>query len=507
MHTLAPSQQAVCDSLQAAWSHHHLFHLWSYTGCGRSTILTELHRRLGGIRLSVDEFVSAQVGRDPTAIEDSIYCVIRDALRSADHVFVDDWHLLADIMSPCGNYPRAGYLEAVGAALAALAASSGKRLLIASDGSLPQSMTARCFPHGLGEFRVEDYRHLCQTYGGDATKSLDYEQLYRFAPRLNAYQLHEACDHFVREGTWSTDAFVDYLRERQLVSNVRLAEVAPVRFEDLVGVDDVIQGLLKHIVMPLENDTLAQQFDLKPKRGVLLLGPPGTGKTTIGKALAHRLRGKFFLIDGTVISGTSHFYHEINSIFHAARDNAPSVIFIDDSDVIFENQQEHGLYRYLLTMLDGLEGQSNGRVCVMLTAMELQHIPPALMRSGRVELWLETRYPSTTARAELLQRLTSSLPAELAGFDLDAAALATEGCSGADLKRLVNDAKTLCAWDKLHSTALQSFSDYLLQAVNAFREKRAEYHAAEDRGRKQRINRPAWFDVTTGNGDPINIEH
>ncbi|MBI1347783.1 AAA family ATPase [bacterium] len=498
MPTLSPSQQTVCDSLQAVWSYHNLFQLWSYSGLGRTTMVAELHHRLGGIRLGIQDFVSAQIGRDPTAIEDTIYCVVRDALQAADHVFVDDWHLLADSMSPCGHYPRAGYLEAVGAAIAALATASRKRLLIASESGLPQSMNSQCFPQGIGEFDVDDYRHLCHAYGGDATGTLDFEQLYRFAPRLNAYQLREVCDHFVRTDVWSTDSFIDYLRERQLVSNVRLAEVAPVRFEDLIGVDDVIEGLLKHIVMPLENDTLAQQFDLKPKRGVLLLGPPGTGKTTIGKALAHRLRGKFFLIDGTVISGTDRFYHQIHSIFQLARDNAPSVIFIDDSDVIFENQQEHGLYRYLLTMLDGLEGQSNGRVCVMLTAMELQHIPPALMRSGRVELWLETRYPSTAARVELLQRLTASLPAEIAGFDLDSAALATDGCSGADLKRLVNDAKTLCAWDKFQGHEIQPFSAYLLQAVSSFHEKRAEYHAAENRGRKQRANRPAWFDVATG---------
>jgi transitional endoplasmic reticulum ATPase len=88
----------------------------------------------------------------------------------------------------------------------------------------------------------------------------------------------------------------------------------------------------------------------------------------------------------------------------------------------------------------------------------------------------------------------------VANLDLDAAAAATEGWSGADLKRLVNDAKTLYAWDRSQDGQLQPFTAYLLDAVASFREKRAEYHAAEDRGRKQRADRPVWFDVPTGNG-------
>ena len=66
-----------------------------------------------------------------------------------------------------------------------------------------------------------------------------------------------------------------------------------------------------------------------------MFGPPGTGKTTIGRALAHRLKGKFFLIDGTIIAGTQDFYEKIHKVFRAAEENAPSIIFIDDADVIF----------------------------------------------------------------------------------------------------------------------------------------------------------------------------
>ena len=72
-------------------------------------------------------------------------------------------------------------------------------------------------------------------------------------------------------------------------------------------------------------------------------------------------------------------------MFEAAKQNAPSVIFIDDADVIFE-AGNHGLARYLLTMMDGLESASCERVCVMMTAMDTTGLPAALLRSELVEL-------------------------------------------------------------------------------------------------------------------------
>jgi transitional endoplasmic reticulum ATPase len=281
------------------------------------------------------------------------------------------------------------------------------------------------------------------------------------------------------------------------LSNVSLPEVAPVKFEELVGLDDVVESLLANVVFPMENDEYRQAYGLVPKRGVLLLGPPGTGKTTIGKALAHRLRGKFFIIDGTVISGTERFYQTINNIFGQARENAPSVIFIDDSDVIFESQREHGLYRYLLTMLDGLESKSSSRVCVIMTAMAIKHIPPALIRSGRVELWLETRYPDASARAQLIETMTSRLPAELLPVDFERIAEASEHCSAADLKRLLNDAKNQIAWQRFRNQPATDLTTAFLNAIDAYRSLRSRY-LEERRDQAENGDRPVWFSVPIG---------
>jgi len=230
-----------------------------------------------------------------------------------------------------------------------------------------------------------------------------------------------------------------------------------------------------NIILPFEQVELADELRLKPKRGVLLAGPPGTGKTTVGRALAHRLKSKFFLIDGTCISGTSGFYGRIQQVFEEAKHNAPAIIFLDDSDVIFENGDELGLYRYLLTMLDGLESASAGQVCVMLTAMDVSSIPPALVRSGRIELWLEMTLPDDAARAAILESLLRDQAAIFGGVDKKRLVEATTKFTGADLKRLIEDGKNLFAYDRVKREPLQPVTEYFLRAVETVRENKVRY--------------------------------
>jgi len=279
-----------------------------------------------------------------------------------------------------------------------------------------------------------------------------------------------------------TDGFIEYLRVHQLATNVDLGEVEAVALDELKGVDDVIQALEANLVLPFEEPALATELGLKPKRGVLLVGPPGTGKTTIGRALAHRLKSKFFLIDGTVVGGTPNFFATVHRIFEAAKHNAPSIVFIDDSDVLFEDGSDHGFYRYLLTMLDGIESESAGRVCLMMTAMDVASLPPALVRSGRVELWLEMRLPDADARQAILAQRCASLPASVGPVDVARLAAASEGLTGADLKRVIEDGMLLLGYDRARRKPQRPAVDYFLQAVESVRANKQRYAAASVRG-------------------------
>jgi len=402
-----------------------------------------------------------------------------DALKAHPVVIIDDVHLV-NLSSGCHFYPRGGYFNAVMMALCGHARRENKKLVFSTTANLAEAAEQRSYSFGIDRFKIEDYAALVASLCGSViAQTIDFAKVFRFAPKLNGHQLKAACQWLLKFGPLNTDSFIEYLRSQRLASNVDLGEVQAVDLKDLKGVDDVLRKLEINIVMPLQNDELASRFKLRSKRGVLLYGPPGTGKTTVGRALAHRLKGKFFLIDGTFIAGTDDFYGRVHQIFEAAKDNSPSVIFIDDADSIFEDGEERGLYRYLLTMLDGLESESAGRVCVIMTAMNVAHLPPALVRSGRVELWLEMKLPDAAARAQILSGQSETLPEELRSVDIPALTAATEGFTGADLKRMIDDGKSIFVYDKAQKAALQAPTDYFLRGIEAVRENKKCYAEAE----------------------------
>jgi ATPase family protein associated with various cellular activities (AAA) len=497
---LSPAQKTAYDGAAKDLGQARLLALWAGSGLGRTTIARGLHARTGGAFLSMRHYVEKMGRVHPLAFEETFQAFVLAAFKKHRIVYVDDVHLL-DAVLCCGySYPRKEFLNAALSVIAAYVEDADKRLVLATSGRAPGPLHQRCMYHGFHQFAQEDYAFLVRAFAGEKrAQPLDFAKVHRYAPKLNAYQLRGVCLDLREDEALETDKFIRTLRERRMTSNVDVGEVQAVPLTALRGLETLIDELEAKIILPFENDKLAADMGIRPKRGVLLVGPPGTGKTTVGRALAHRLQGKFFVIDGTFITGTRDFYARIQQVFEAAQQNAPSVIFIDDSDVIFETGKEEGLYRYLLTLLDGLESKSAGRVTVMMTAMDVAGLPPALVRSGRIELWLETRLPDAAARARIVQDHASELPTEMAGIDLAAITEATEGLTGADLKALMEDGKMLFAYDRVKNRPPRPATDYFLAAIETIRANKQRYADAEARIHAERRfvdTTPPWMRST-----------
>lgn len=479
---LSPAQQQACNQILKMLPLLPVVGLTGPSGSGKTTILEHVRKQTGGEWVAAKELMRAMRTSHPLAIEETFERIVEAAIKDAEYVFIDDLSLLTKVVTnSCSFYPRNNFLNAAFESMTRTAVSLNCKLIFSSEHS-QNELDKKGYSHPIPDFSTADYEFFCRTYlGPELAEFLDYKKIFRFARNLDAYDLKAVGILLRSEKNLNTDQYIEALRSFGLTSNVNLGEVQQVSLADLKGVDDVVRSLETNIILPLEQIELADQLGLKPKRGVLLAGPPGTGKTTVGRALAHRLKSKFFLIDGTCIAGTGNFYGQVAAIFEEAKHNAPAVIFIDDGDVIFEGGEELGLYRYLLTMLDGLESESSGQVCVMMTAMDVGNLPPALIRSGRIELWLELRLPDETARAAILNQMLQSLMELIGVVDVSRLAAVTGEFTGADLKRLVEDGKNLLAADKVQNAVLRPVTEYFLQAVESVRANKALYAQAEAR--------------------------
>lgn len=476
---LSPSQNEVYQSLLKQLQQHSLCGLGVTRGHGRTFMLQRLALETGGHFLRLADFFDEIQSFHPLALEEGIAATLHKALKTHDLVIVDDFHQVHNMLESCYGKARPGVLIAVLDGILRWLEQSGKRLVLSSDqGYYPEPLQNPIQKINLLEFNAEDQAFLFNTLSKGRLKEVDFERVFVFAPHLNATQMAYACQLMPEDAHFDTAALIQFLETYALHSNVDTSEVDPMDFSDLYGVEEVVRQLEIDIIVPMERDDLAKELGIRAKRGVLLYGPPGTGKTSIGRALAHRLHSKFFLLDGTVISGTDQFYNKVHQIFEAAKHNAPSILFIDDCDVLFENQDEFGLYRYLLTMLDGLESRSNAQVTVMFTAMNIGSLPPALIRSGRVELWLEMKLPNAPAREAMLKALIADSVLQLKAKELNHLAELTYDCSGADLKRIVADARNLHGFDVAKSQKVRSPFAYFNQAIEQLRENRERLAAA-----------------------------
>jgi len=216
-------------------------------------------------------------------------------------------------------------------------------------------------------------------------------------------------------------------------------------YEDIGGLKDELQRLRETIELPLRHPELFQKLGIEPPKGVLLYGPPGTGKTLIAKAVASESGAHFISIAGPEV--ISKYYGEseqrLREVFEEARENSPSIIFIDELDSIAPRREEvtgeveRRVVAQLLTMMDGLE--ERGQVVVIGATNRVDAIDAALRRPGRFDREIEIGVPSELDRVEILKIHTRGMPlAE--DVSLDTLAQQTHGFVGADLAALAREA-------------------------------------------------------------------
>ena len=216
---------------------------------------------------------------------------------------------------------------------------------------------------------------------------------------------------------------------------------------DVGGCDPMIRRLRELVELPLLRPAFYRRLGVRPPKGVLLHGPPGTGKTLICKALANELGVTAYRMSATELVGSVQGETEANLrlLFSRALAHAPSLVMIDEFDVIATNrerlasQSDVRAASQLLTLMDGLE-EVDGLI-LMATTNRIQAIDPAFRRPGRFEEEIFVGPPSASARAEILSIHTREMPLTVEAQDaITAVADETGGFTGADLMHLARSA-------------------------------------------------------------------
>jgi len=222
-------------------------------------------------------------------------------------------------------------------------------------------------------------------------------------------------------------------------------EVPKVRWEDIGGLEEAKQQLREAVEWPLKFPEIFEKLGIRPPKGILLFGPPGTGKTMLAKAVATESGANFIAVRGPEILSkwVGESEKAVREIFRRARQTAPCVIFFDEIDSIapmrgfaHDSGVTERIVNQLLAEMDGI--QPLNRVVVIAATNRPDILDPALLRPGRFDRLIYVPPPDEKARLEILKIYVRSLPID-STVNLEELAKKLEGYTGADIEALARE--------------------------------------------------------------------
>ena len=248
--------------------------------------------------------------------------------------------------------------------------------------------------------------------------------------------------------------------------NVMKVDKAPTEtYGDVGGLEQQIREIKEAVELPLTHPELYEEIGIKPPKGVILYGEPGTGKTLLAKAVANETSATFFRVVGSELiqkySGEGPKL--VRELFRLANEHAPSIVFIDEIDSIGHKRIETSsgghreVQRTMLELLNQLDGfDTSNEVKVILATNKIESLDPALIRPGRIDRKIYFPFPDIATKRRIFQIHTQKMNMD-EDVDLEEFIMAKDELSGADIKAIATEAGLLALRDRRKTVNQQDF--------------------------------------------------